>query len=151
MKIGKLVSFEKTIGAVIFRREVDRTFFLLVYSGYWGLPKGHPEEDENEKQTLKREVQEETGIDDLKILEGFRESFWFSYKPGAQERQKRNFRWIVKKFVHYLAQTQSEEVLLSEEHSDHVWLEFDEALKKITHTSARRVLQKAGKFLKDFD
>ena len=38
---------------------------------YWDLPKGHMEKGEQEKDTVVREVREETGLEDIEIFDGF--------------------------------------------------------------------------------
>jgi len=78
---------EKSAGAIIFRREPFDTaqgkkykiYFLLLHypslnrkGGHWEFPKGHIEEGENEEETMRREIQEETGIKDLEMVLGFK-------------------------------------------------------------------------------
>ena len=53
---------EKSCGCII----INDNKVLLVYEknrNFWGFPKGHVEEKENEIQTALREVKEETGLD----------------------------------------------------------------------------------------
>lgn len=70
-------SFEKSVGAVIFRRDRDTTKYLLIQyaAGHWEYPRGHQEKGEDEIMALRREVKEETGIEDLKIMPGFRKKW----------------------------------------------------------------------------
>ena len=76
---------EKSAGAIIFRKENNNFFYLLLHypssakapKEYWDFPKGHIEKGEDEIKTVKREVEEETGLKDIKIIEGFRE--WIKY------------------------------------------------------------------------
>ena len=42
-------------------------FLMIRRSGLWDLPKGHQEEGENIEVTALREVEEETGLKDLKL------------------------------------------------------------------------------------
>ena len=55
---------EKSAGAVIFRMENGEPYYLLLryYSGHWEFAKGHIEEGESNEETVKREIEEETGI-----------------------------------------------------------------------------------------
>ena len=54
-------------GAVVYKKDQDRTLVLLVKQAGnnpgWGIPKGHMESGENYVTTACREVKEETGID----------------------------------------------------------------------------------------
>ena len=64
MKI-KTSKFERSSGAVVYRRKNSNFQFLLgKHSGYhkWVLPKGLIEKGEDPKITAFREVEEETGI-----------------------------------------------------------------------------------------
>ena len=150
----KLLVFEKSVGAVIFRRREDgkKEFLLLHYpSGHWDFPKGHVEKGENEEETLRREVKEETGIKDLQILPKFRKQLFYFYQAKGQEREKRLAKGksinIFKRVVFYLAETSQQEVKISFEHVDHQWLAIEEALKKITFPAPRKILEKAQNFL----
>lgn len=150
MKIGK-ISFEKSVGAVVFRKEEDEVFFLLLHyiSGHWDFPKGHVEEGESEHETLRREVQEETGIRDLEIILGFKKNIFYSYRPGGKEREKKKgVAHIIKKVVYYAAETESVEIGLSHEHKGFEWLPYDEAIGRITHDNGKNILLKANIFLK---
>ena len=72
---------EKSCGIVLFHSE---DFLLIQHSvklgekGHWDFPKGHMERGETEIQTALREVEEETGLKDLKLFPKF--SHKISYK-----------------------------------------------------------------------
>ncbi len=63
---------EPTAGGVIFRRnqETNVVEILLIQDAKdrWTIPKGHIEEGENSKQTAEREIREETGLQEMKVL-----------------------------------------------------------------------------------
>jgi bis(5'-nucleosidyl)-tetraphosphatase len=54
------------------------------YGNYWGFPKGHAEPNETNIQTALRELEEETQISTISILENthFRESYVIERKRG---------------------------------------------------------------------
>ena len=52
-------------GGLVSNRRGD--FLLISRSGLWDLPKGHQEEGEDIELTALREVQEETGVDELQL------------------------------------------------------------------------------------
>lgn len=52
-------------GGLVENRRGD--YLLIKRDGLWDLPKGHQEEGEDIKVTALREVQEETGVDDLSL------------------------------------------------------------------------------------
>lgn len=60
---------EVSAGGIVFRRDGERTFYLLIRDPYrnWGFPKGHLEAGEEPAAAALREVAEETGIGDVAI------------------------------------------------------------------------------------
>lgn len=132
---------EKSAGAVIFRKEDSVTKYLLLHyeSGHWDFVKGNVELGEDELVTVKREAREETGIDDLRIVPGFREIVSYFYRRSGDT--------IFKEVVFYLAETEKEDVRISYEHVGFEWLEFKDAYEKITYGNSKSVLGKANSFL----
>ncbi len=131
---------EISAGAVIFRKNSRLQFLLLHYpSGHWDFVKGKIEVNENPNQTTIRETKEETGITDLDFVNGFEESVEYEFQYDGE--------LIHKKVIFFLAKTNTVEIKISHEHLDFVWLEFKEALEKITYRNARSVLSKANQLL----
>ena len=124
----------KSIGAVLF---CGKEFLLLKYlAGHWDFVKGHVEPGENEIQTLKRELEEETGINQIKLIPGFKEEISYFYKENKE---------LVKKTaVFYLAESKQKEVRLSFEHNGYTWLNFNDALNLLTYKNSKEVLKKAN-------
>ena len=142
---------EKSAGAVIFRIENSKPYYLLLryYSGHWEFAKGHIEEGESNEETVKREIEEETGIKEIKIIPGFQEyiKYFFKSSYGLKGEEKKKAPWIFKLVVFYLAQTKETEVKISKEHKDFIWLPFEDALKKLTYKNAKEILRKANDFI----
>ena len=131
---------EISAGTVIFRKNSRLQFLLLHYpSGHWDFVKGKIEVNENPHQTTIREAKEETGITDLDFVNGFEESVEYEFQYDGE--------LIHKKVIFFLAKTNTVEIKISHEHLDFVWLEFKEALEKITYRNARSVLSKANQLL----
>jgi 8-oxo-dGTP pyrophosphatase MutT (NUDIX family) len=130
-----VVSQEFSAGAVIYRKEGDEVQYLLLHGvGYWGFPKGNIEEGEEERETARREAEEESGLTDLRFNE-FRETVHYTY------RRKREL--IHKEVVYFLAETRTKKICLSQEHDDCVWLPYEEALKRLPFKNSRELLKKA--------
>jgi bis(5'-nucleosidyl)-tetraphosphatase len=134
---------ERSAGAVVFSIKYSgNVFFLLLrYSaGHWDFPKGNIEDGEDEVQAACREIREETGIENVVFLEGFNKKVEYNY------RRHRNV--IHKEVVFFLAKTDSQRVILSNEHIAYSWTDFDSALAKLTYMSAKDILVKAQDYLK---
>ena len=64
---------EQSAGIIFFRKIQGRVDFLLLNypSGHWDLVKGHIESGEKPQDAAIRESKEETGITDIKFIDGF--------------------------------------------------------------------------------
>lgn len=149
---------EKSAGAIIFRRENGIIYYLLLHygPGHWGFAKGHVEGNESEEETTRREVAEETGITNLKILPGFKklEKYFFRQYPvkalpgrGSLTGDREKRPWIFKLVTFFLAETTTKEVKISHEHTGFVWLPFNEAVKKTTFKNSKKLLKEADDFI----
>lgn len=142
---------EVSAGAVVFRKEDSETYYLLLHykPGHWDFPKGHIEEGESEEETVKREVEEETGIKDIRIVEGFKEwiKYFFRRTYGFKKEEKKKAPWVFKIVNFYLAETKTKEVKISFEHVGYKWLPYNEALKQLTFKKAKGILEKANDYL----
>jgi len=157
---------EKSAGAIIYRieppppgasasqRNGQLLYLLLHYGpGHWGFAKGHIEGNETEEETTVREVEEETGIKDLKIIPEFKkmEKYFFrQYKDNISEEDRRKGKtpWVFKLVAFFLAETKTKEVKISHEHKDFIWLPVDEAIKKTTFKNSKKLLKEADDFIR---
>ncbi|MEK7658385.1 MAG: NUDIX domain-containing protein [Patescibacteria group bacterium] len=158
---------EKSAGVIIFRREPfdpaqgkksDIFYLLLHYApsepgkhGHWGFAKGHIEKGETDEETAKREVAEETGIKDLKIISGFKEleKYFFRQVYGLKGEARKKAPWVFKSVVFFLAETKIKDVKISEEHAGFLWLAYGDAVRKISFKNSKELLKKANEFLEE--
>tara|TARA_B100000029_G_scaffold377321_1_gene371986 strand:+ start:1878 stop:2297 length:420 start_codon:yes stop_codon:yes gene_type:complete len=134
---------EVSAGIILYNDVNGRKEFLVLKypGGHWDFVKGKIENSEEPKQTAIRETKEETGIVDVEFIDGFYEEISYTFYVKNEE--------IGKKVIFYLGKTKSTDVLLSHEHIDFVWLDFDDAMEKITYDNAKRILVKANNLLQD--
>jgi bis(5'-nucleosidyl)-tetraphosphatase len=147
---GLPVEWEISVGAIVFRQHKGlREYLVLKYpSGHYDFPKGHVEKGESEHETLRREVEEETGITDLRILDKRGViSYYYSAKGNELRKRKKDKKgyYIFKRVYFYPAQTQTRAILLSDEHIGFVWLPYKKARRKVTFENARVMLDMAEK------
>jgi len=131
----------KSAGAVIFRRENNEIKYLLIKYGWghWEFPRGGIEKGESIEETAKREIREETGIEDVNFVKGFKEWIKFFFKQEGEN--------IMKIATFLLAETKTEEIRLSHEHDDYLWLNYEDALEKLTFDNSKKIIEKAHDFL----
>ncbi len=131
------MKYERSVGAVVF---YDGEFLILKYGlGHWGLVKGNVEAGESEQDTVLRELKEETGITDAKIMPGFKETIHYYYTWEGER--------ISKTVTYFLIKSETKNVTLSYEHDDYKWLPYEEAIKQVTHANVKKVLKKAKEYL----
>tara|TARA_B100001564_G_C20425997_1_gene572345 strand:+ start:151 stop:549 length:399 start_codon:yes stop_codon:yes gene_type:complete len=130
---------ETSCGLIL--RNGDLILLLRYPQGHWGFPKGHVEENDLSHQaTAIRELEEETGIDDVEIIGNWFTSTKYTYMKKNVPTEKE---------VHWFpARTNSMDVSLSEEHTDYMWIDVDDAEEMITFDEEVGVLQEARKILR---
>jgi len=131
---------ERSAGAVVFRRAPGGSKYLLLRypAGHWDLPKGNIEEGEEPIQTMVREVREETGIVDLRVVPGYERKIEYFYRRDGKK--------VHKTVVFFLAETTVEKVTISFEHQDYGWFDYHEAIKMVTYPNARRLIREGEAF-----
>jgi bis(5'-nucleosidyl)-tetraphosphatase len=132
---------EKSCGTVVFLKNGEAKYLLLHYeAGHWDFVKGNVEPNESEQETVIRELREETGITDAKFIENFKEKIDYFYR--------RQGTTIHKEVIFFLMETHTETVKISYEHVGYIWLNYQQAMEKLTFKNARDVLKKAHKLMK---
>ena len=125
---------ETSCGVVLVN--IDSILLLQYPQGHWDLPKGHVEPtDVDHIATVRRELEEETGITELTFDQEFVERTAYTYRHKGRKREKEVF-W-------FLAETDSLDVALSHEHRGHLWLDWEQALAQLTHNETREVVRRA--------
>jgi len=128
-------------GAILFRNTRGRREYLLLKSrpGDWEFPKGGVEGGEELQQTAIREVKEEAGIADLRLVDGFREDYDYVFEAGGN---------TIHKTVHlFIAHSFEASAELSTEHRDMQWRDYEQARNTITQDGPRRIFEQAHEFI----
>ena len=118
----------------------DSILLLQYPQGHWSFPKGHIEEDDKDHfATAKRELLEETGISKVSIIDGWKSRTEYTFFSKGSPTTKQVF-W-------YLANTDELKVKLSHEHTNYMWVNFDEASEQLTFDQEVNLLNSAKDFL----
>lgn len=132
------MKYEKSCGAIIYRKENLKLFYLVLehVAGHGSFPKGHIENNETEIETAQREIFEETGLlvsvdDRLRLVN--------NYSPEIN---------IMKEVVYFIAESSNSIILLqTDEVKSMKWCLFNEAYQLITYDSDKEILNKANDYL----
>ncbi|NHX36248.1 MULTISPECIES: bis(5'-nucleosyl)-tetraphosphatase [Halolamina] len=130
-------------GAILFRDTRGEREYLLLKSrpGDWEFPKGGVEGEEELQQTAIREVTEEAGIEDFRLIDGFRREYNYVFEANGN---------TIHKTVHlFIARSFEASAELSAEHRDMQWRDYDQALNTITQDGPRDILEEAHEYLDD--
>ncbi len=134
-----------SFGVVPVFKDGDKLLFLLIQhlhkkGGHWAFPKGHPEVGETGLETAKRECEEETGLKNVKIFEDLEFFEKYSFEQGGVQ--------IDKTVKYFLGISSDKNVIPQEiEIGNYAWLEFNEALEKITFAEGKKMLIEVGTHL----
>ena len=131
------MSYEKSCGAVVFRREGGRIYILMIRhkaGGHRSFPQGHMEKDETEYLTAIREVREETGIQPV-LRSDFRETVHYHPMPGVE-----------KEVVYFLSETRQSDVRPREgEIAEVEWVDAERVDHTLLYENDRTVYRAAKK------
>jgi len=111
-------------------------YLLLDYGRHWDFAKGHVHPGEDDLAAARRELAEETGLTDARVVPGFQHEIVYFFR----DRRKGLIRKAV---VFFLAEVPGRDVLLSHEHVGFAFLPFEQATKRVTYASAKEVLRAA--------
>ncbi len=131
----------QSAGIILFRldKNSNKEYLILQYNPtYWGLCKGGLEEGESMKDAAIREAKEETNLAEISFLDGFEHKINY-YLTLDGER-------YYKEVTYFLGEVKNGEVKISDEHQDHQWLHYEEALARITHDKDKNVLIEVKKY-----
>lgn len=140
---------EPTAGGIIYRRAKNdsKTIELLMISdskGRWTIPKGHIEEGETARQTTEREIREETGLQEMKVLD------WLG---KINFRYRRANSLVLMTTEIFLVEAKGNtDVLKAEKWMTNIgWLPANDALDKIEYEDIGKLILLGLKKIRNFE
>lgn len=137
------VKTQKSAGGIVYKKEGKKIKILLISKKggeVWALPKGRIEKGEDEAETAKREIHEETGFR-CEVKEKIDE---VSYSFLLKEENV----FYNKNVVFYLTPVMTDIQDERDAEADEVrWFTIGDALSKVTYLSEKKILTKAKKLL----
>jgi len=131
---------EFTAGGVVYRRKAGDIDILMIQDlrDRWTIPKGHVEAGESLERTALREVEEETGLNQLKIGEKLDKLHFFYRKEGK----------LIFMTTHvFLMEAHGNTEAIRPENSEGIidvkWFPKDEALKLIEYRDTQKLFKVA--------
>jgi len=122
----KSVYYLEAAGGVVFNRQ--KKVLFIYRSGIWDLPKGKVDEGERVKDCAIREVEEETGVKELRITDDLKSSYHIYWH---------NKKWYLKRTYWFFMETSSDESLkpqLEEEITEARWMNSRECREALKNT-----------------
>ncbi len=137
---------EPTAGGVVWRRGSDgkSVEILLIQDAKdrWTIPKGHIEEGENAKETAVREINEETGLQHVKI------QHWLG-KINFRYRRQQSLVLMTTE-IYLVGATKDSDALKPEEWMKGIeWMPVNDALEKIEYEDIAKLILKALKLIRE--
>lgn len=138
---------DKSFGVIpVFKDTKGNFIFCLVrHAGeHWGFPKGHQDIGESEHETATRELKEETGIDNVNLLnnQSFIEEYSFEKDNFKHNKSVKYFLGLVSSMATKTPDNFKKEI------SELKWVAYKEAKLLITFPEAKELLNKVFKYLK---
>jgi len=131
---------ERSAGFILCKKNGEQKYLLLLHGNdYWNFPKGKLEPGESDLGAARRELEEETGITKIEIVDGFTFRYDYSFNAGSLRIKK-----LVKMFLAYYL---GGDVVISDEHKRFKWATFDEAIADLKFENIKRQLREAESFL----
>ncbi len=127
---------ETTAGGIVFRRDgKGEPEILLIQDAKkrWTIPKGHVESGEEPRATAEREIQEETGLKEMKVL---------NWLGKVNFRYRRNQTLVLMTMHIYLVQAKGDTKKLKPETwlSDVKWFPAQSAIDKIEYEDIGKLM-----------
>ncbi|HET9173798.1 MAG TPA: NUDIX domain-containing protein [Candidatus Saccharimonadales bacterium] len=127
---------ETTSGGIVFRRNQQGGLELLLIQdakNRWTIPKGHVEPGEEPKATAEREIREETGLQEMKVM---------NWLGKVNFRYRRGHTLVLMTMHIYLVEAKgnTDKVIPEDWMNDIKWLPAHDAIDKIAYEDIGKLI-----------
>lgn len=140
-----MLPIEQCYGVIVVLKGEQNKFLMLEREetkNDWTFAKGHAEEGETPKETAMRELEEETGIKEIEILDLPLIHEEYEIVNHNEKRLKIN--------DYFIGFVKDKDVKIEkEEIQSYKWVTFEEALNSFQHESRKQVLEEAQKYIQN--
>lgn len=140
-----MLPIEQCYGVIVVLKGEQNKFLMLEREetkNDWTFAKGHAEEGETPKETAMRELEEETGIKEIEILDLPLIHEEYEIVSHSEKRLKIN--------DYFIGFVKDKDVKIEkEEIQSYKWVTFEEALNSFQHESRKQVLEEAQKYIQN--
>ena len=134
---------ERSSGGIVVKEDLSGITILLIKDPYgkWTWPKGKLDKGESPLEAAKREIGEETGLENIELVSKIGATNYF---------YKRDSTLIYKTVFLYLFRSSGDESLKIQksEIEDGEWLSEKEALARLSYTGSKGLLKRAMAILR---
>lgn len=136
---------ETTAGGIVYRKNNKGQVEILLAQDAkdrWTIPKGHIEPGETPRQTAEREINEETGLKEMKVL---------NHLGKTQFRYRRQNSLILMTMHIFLVKALGDsDRLVKEEWMNGIsWFPYNEAIEKIEYEGIEKLALLAMKYIRE--
>jgi 8-oxo-dGTP pyrophosphatase MutT (NUDIX family) len=145
------VKQERSAGGIIYYiNENNKPIFLLLQNTlkktYWEFPKGKIEKGEKLEETAVREAKEETCLENLQLISGFKHSLSWYFRFNGQLIRKEAVFFLLK-----INKENKNQVKINKEHQQFAWMDFETAMKEINIKSNKTMLKEANESILKYE
>ena len=141
--------YRKAVFIVVYSVEKEIKYIILKRKKHWKgweFPKGKIEKFETKRQTARREVKEETGLNVLKIKK-FHEKGFYKYKNKLKDRPG-IIGQTYTLFAVKVSKGNGKIKIDKKEHYFGKWISYEKAIKLLTWENQKRCLKIVNNWLK---
>ncbi|HLE07396.1 MAG TPA: NUDIX domain-containing protein [archaeon] len=134
---------EVSAGGVVYNPTLKKILLIKDFADKWALPKGWIEKGETEEQAAVREVQEETGLKNLKILARLGETEYFYAATHNRDYGLKKGERVHKRVIFFLMETADEKLVPQWEIKGVEWFPVEDVLKTSGYANMEKILESA--------